>query len=412
MKEKIKLVIIYYLFFVTSGWAQSPPPDTRPKLQATITQLSPPPTPTIRASVKSDSNLINTTIQRMILCFSVPDQGINNPTMSLTTLHVPSLFLVGSYEDDYNGRRYYSFVFDYFQPGVVNWDANKGYPLADFTLSNSNGFFPGFRMDDVSTYPVGYPFVQFPPQNRLFNEWGSWYIERLTATGYPDITDYTTKFFGSGSFNGGLYDSSFVPLQSILPVVLKDFKALKEGSTDVKIIWEVYDESNIDKYIIERSIGKPDNWAPIAEVRALNYNTSAITKYSRIDKAVFDNRQTGLEVYYRLKIIEHGIADKYSSVANVKFGSDGSRNSNINYSVNPNPAKNGFYFSSVLNDAPPRTLYLQLIDISGRIRSEKQVYYTGQPVYYDTKDLPRGNYILKVLNKNLGKVETFKILLN
>jgi hypothetical protein len=97
---------------------------------------------------------------------------------------------------------------------------------------------------------------------------------------------------------------------TILPVRLINFSATKNKSA-VLLNWTTAEESNMNYYILQRSLNNLD-YADITSVRSENQITT--TKYQASDNNPFNGT-----AFYRLKTIEYSGITKYSKVISINF---------------------------------------------------------------------------------------------
>jgi hypothetical protein len=100
-----------------------------------------------------------------------------------------------------------------------------------------------------------------------------------------------------------------------LPVVLNSFTATKSNNNTVSVKWTTSEESNIDQYVVERSLNGRD-FAPLGIV--FSRNSSITTNYSFID-----NNPTKGGSWYRLRIVEQSGIGKYSPIAAILIDDKG-----------------------------------------------------------------------------------------
>jgi hypothetical protein len=113
----------------------------------------------------------------------------------------------------------------------------------------------------------------------------------------------------------------------ILPVTLTDISAQWKNST-VQLNWQVVDESNIDRYVVERSAdGK--TFSRIGAVTAVNAIHSH--NYGYTDASPLEGSN-----YYRLRIEEGTGTARYSTIVSLRSNGGAGRQ----LSVYPNPVKN------------------------------------------------------------------------
>lgn len=182
-----------------------------------------------KSTVISDSNKViiygiasnfldNAIFENINICISIPDQGINNPNISISQNFIPTLdwtYAGTNYPDIIAGRAYYTFIGNDNDKAIpVNWSANVKMPIIELSFTGGQGR-ARIQLNDLTEVEGigsgGGPSAQ-----------SFWYVQ-VNALG--DITDYENKFFRStGSQipqNGGIHASSFVETNDdiVLPVI-------------------------------------------------------------------------------------------------------------------------------------------------------------------------------------------------
>lgn len=137
-----------------------------------------------------------------------------------------------------------------------------------------------------------------------------------------DVFEKKIDFTGSNGMNPAASLVEYDPLLA-LPLTLVSFSAREDGN-NVKLLWNVERESEIEKYEIERSTDGA-TYASLGFVNALN--TQSLHQYSFTDR-----QPAGGNNYYRLKVHEQLRASHYSAIRVVKIGRGSFR-----ATVQPNP---------------------------------------------------------------------------
>jgi uncharacterized protein (DUF1501 family) len=140
-----------------------------------------------------------------------------------------------------------------------------------------------------------------------------------------------------------------------LPVNLLAFTATWQGleEKDAKLNWEVDAETNIESYTIMRS-EDGTQFTSVGNIKALN--GTGKHQYSFTDRDL-----TGKTYYYKLKIAETGVAEKYSEIVVIKKTSD---QATMRFKVMPNPFQNFLHIS--FENKVTGVVAARLIDVSGR----------------------------------------------
>jgi hypothetical protein len=183
-------------------------------------------------------------------------------------------------------------------------------------------------------------------------------------------------------------------LGSILPVHLIYFNA-KLVNRQTLLNWSVADESDVDRYEIERSAdGIHFNSLFTVNKKGMNQGTE---NYESIDKDPVNGFN-----YYRLKIVDKSHHYKYSKIVQVYLGTG----SNMEISIYPNPAQQiiKLVYISEKNDQVQATIF----DAGGRMISSNKLTVSGgrNEIPFDIHVLPAGTYFVQVLG-NISKTLQF-----
>ena len=184
-----------------------------------------------------------------------------------------------------------------------------------------------------------------------------------------------------------------------LPLHLLEFNASYQ-KPDALLEWSTADESNVDKFIIERGTD-PIHFVPVGTVAAKN--GSGITRYQFKDGL---STIGGEKFYYRLKMMDIDTKFKYSNVELVQREGKA-----INELVmNPNPVRGRSAYAWI-NFERASTVELGVFDMQGRYRLlDKQSIGKGfNVVPLDLSSLNSGSYILQA--KLEGKVLVSRFIL-
>jgi endonuclease I len=169
------------------------------------------------------------------------------------------------------------------------------------------------------------------------------------------------------------------PGLSALPVDVLYFGGKLLGDK-VTLNWEVANETNVERYVVERSF----NGSEFSITGSLT--ATGKTRYT-FDDNISLNR--GRRIYYRLKKMDKDGSFTYSEIFSIHVPM------NIRFTVYPNPAKD--YVVVQLNNIAQNNATLQLTDLTGRLVLQQKATsgsYTQLPV----TGLPAGTYLLTLLN--------------
>lgn len=138
-----------------------------------------------------------------------------------------------------------------------------------------------------------------------------------------------------------------------LPVTLVQFSAEKTNGNKVSLVWRVENQSNFEKFILERSVDGVDFKA----VATILGKEGVQANYNYLDTP---GAITGSKLYYRLKQIDKDARFEYSRILHVGFEIIG-----LTVHVTPNPAYN-FVNLSIRSDKKLPVI-INVIDNLGRL---------------------------------------------
>jgi len=186
-----------------------------------------------------------------------------------------------------------------------------------------------------------------------------------------------------------------------LPLKLLDFDA-KYQQPDAELKWITADESNVDKFIVERGID-PFHFVPVGTVAAKGGNTGGETHYQFFDRLI---NVAGEKFYYRLRMTDRDNKFTYGNIALVK------RNGIVinEVAVIPNPARTGVIVANINYNRNVQAI-LSITDMQGRVLSNRMQYlnkgYNVVPL--SGPALPNGTYFLQVKSEGKQMVTQFVI---
>lgn len=199
----------------------------------------------------------------------------------------------------------------------------------------------------------------------------------------------------------GCKDTAYtpVPMKAMaLPVVIKDFSAVKQDNDKVAVKWLLAEDEPKDVELMRSFDGK--EFTTITHAMSFgNFNTD-YTKFNDDVKVRSSNT-----VYYRLKITENSGALVYSRVIAVKFGEIKVQK----LTAAPNPART-YTVVSITNDQSA-TATIQIVSMNGTIMQQKKVNVekgTNQFIMNDIDRLQNGMYIIRAVVN--GEMFTQKLL--
>ncbi len=312
---------------------------------------------------KPSNALNNVVFDNVNFCISIPDQGTSNPSVTITTNHLPSLnwIVPGTNPQIVDGRAYYTFIGnDNNSNATVSWAANADNPIVELTFVGGAGS-PIVRLDDLS--PGGGPSAQ-----------SYWYVQIIQAvTG--DITNYSEMFYGAGAVNNGGAAPSYVPAQApiVLPVELLGFEAKRWNEYDVQLTWETASEQQAAYFEIERKQHLADAWQSVGRISAVG-NNIGLQQYGLLDLGVGVG---GGSYYYRLKLVDEDGKMAYGPIRSVDF------EGNATLAVFPNPATDEV--TIFFGETAEATASVRLYSMGGKLLMEQRHVNSG-----DKLQLPNG----------------------
>ncbi len=165
--------------------------------------------------------IANGVFENMNICISLPDQGQNNPIVQISQNFMQSLvwtYAGANFPDVIGGRAYYTFIgTDNETNSQLTWQANKAYPLIEFSFTHGIGQSRVQLNDLTGSLGIG---DGGGPSYQSF-----WYVQ---LNSHGDLTDYQNKFFksdkSSDPFNGGLNGESYVETSTNIALKLSDIE--------------------------------------------------------------------------------------------------------------------------------------------------------------------------------------------
>ena len=288
--------------------------------------------------------------------------------------------------------------------GAITWQKSFGGTASDFALSvkqTSDGGYvvAGYENStdaDVTGNHGGYDYWLIKLDNLGTLLWQKTlggtshdYATSMQVTSDEGfyISGYTMSNNGDVSNNHqsytyyGFYDYWSVKLSPTgsLPLTLLSFNARKQQS-DIITQWQTTSEFNVSHFELQRS-SNAINYSSIANIKATNNST--INNYFFTDvNATLSNK--GKKWYYRLKIIDHDAAFKFSKVAVIDIPASST------ISIYPNPAHDFIK----LNTAQSLT-GVQVLNSAGKWVKQ---FVPNPGNSYGISDLTNGIYILRLLS--------------
>ena len=165
-----------------------------------------------------------------------------------------------------------------------------------------------------------------------------------------------------------------------LPVKIISFTG-RLMDNNVLLNWEVGNEINLDKYVVEKSLdGVVFN--AIGEVKAANKNVYSFTDDIK--------ELRGSNIYYRLKSVDLNGIYTYSKIFSIHLPV-----LNAGFSILPNPARD--YIQLMIYNSSNKTAIIQITDISGRIVLHQELPILNGVVRINTGSFLSGTYFIKMI---------------
>lgn len=226
-------------------------------------------------------------------------------------------------------------------------------------------------------------------------------LEGVSATtGAPTISgqlSFRTNCTAPGSLAGdnpsdNTGQAGFI-VTGTVPVKISDFTA---AVTDCRPVlnWVTESEINLDRFEIEKSNSRQQNWETVDIVEAKGNNRAEKNKYRFLDISTNNSD----EVFYRLKMTDNDGRYSYSPVVSVSLNCN-----TVRVLVFPNPVKNGEI--NILLSGSNKTVTAALMSAAGQLLSTTIVQNGSAKI--SVAALSKGIYFLKIINSS-GVNETVK----
>jgi len=181
------------------------------------------------------------------------------------------------------------------------------------------------------------------------------------------------------------------PVTTYTPVVLaiglSSFYGVAKNNYN-KLYWETSSELNNKYFAIERSVDG-FNFSKIGTINGAG-NSNISRAYSFTDMQPLAKRS-----YYRLIQVDDDGKFSYTKVISIHKNSS---LDNAIFSVYPNPSND--FITVQINDMVKEDYHVVLYDIAGRLVSKTVMYQGSTIVFFDTKTLYSGTYLIRMSNSN------------
>lgn len=185
------------------------------------------------------------------------------------------------------------------------------------------------------------------------------------------------------------------PVNGPLPLDLIAFTAQKSGEADALIKWTTVNEINTSHFQIQRSYDK-QHWFNIGEAKAAGFSIES-KNYAFTDYQVYNGRDSRLQVFYRLNMIDLDGRKRYSPMQSVVFGSN--TTSEKAFLVYPNPASDGVQVEWDANGVEQPTS-IDFFDITGKLIHSARVSDQTNQQYVDFRNtgIQTGLYLMRIMS--------------
>lgn len=264
-------------------------------------------------------------------------------------------------------------AYNYSEPATTNWTGFAG------SICERDGVSRCAQVASSFSYGGAQPSITFR-MGYDYNAGGN--------IGRP-IRQYGSRL---GCFN--------FPSQSTLPVKLLSFTAVYHNQQSL-LKWSTDNETNFDKFIVERSTDGRD-FISVGERN--NAGSGTVNNYDLNDNLA---AVPGVVFYYRLKMLDKDSKFSYSPVVLIRK----EEKSITGILLSPNPLTSGIAtvrFSS----ARTSTIDFKVIDISGRVvlQQQNKVYEGNNSVTVNHLErLQPGMYVLQMIHDGEASLTKFSV---
>ena len=168
----------------------------------------------------------------------------------------------------------------------------------------------------------------------------------------------------------------------VLPIIIKDFKAVAGNETSVLLSWAVEQEVNFKQFVVEYST----DGIHFSSIGTISFDAGKMSYQ-------FTHLSAGPVNYYRLKLVDNDDNFSYSHVLSVRLNNTPAGK----IAVYPNPSVNNITIR--IQAAATQTGNIQLTDNNGRLITRKQASLVrGQNFisFPEMDQLPAGIYHLRI----------------
>jgi hypothetical protein len=176
-----------------------------------------------------------------------------------------------------------------------------------------------------------------------------------------------------------------------LPVTFLGFVARKNADGSTKLLWNVGEEINVNKYVVEKSLNGSD-FTVVGSVDATGKDIYSLE----------DNQTMKETRYYRVKNVDIDGSSKYTPV--VRVTGNGKTTGQIQ--LYPVPANDHVY---IQHEKAPERVSIGIYSTEGKLIKQVQAIPNTYQTYLNISDLRTGMYIVKYDDGN-GDIQSAKLI--
>ena len=212
-------------------------------------------------------------------------------------------------------------------------------------------------------------------------------VDAKWNSAYPYVVGPTFYGVKAASKVSTIGEVTTVYYPTSLSVGLKSFSGVSKNNYN-ELYWQTTTEKNNHYFDIERS----DDGKKFQKIGIRNGegNVGTLQHYSYTDQ-----KPIAAKCYYRLKQVDFDGKIAYSNVISIDKNT---KAENFSFSVFPNPTAE--YIAVQINDLAKEDYRVTLFDLNGHVIKTTTLYQGSTIVYFDTKTVYSGEYVVKVFNSN------------
>ncbi len=181
--------------------------------------------------------------------------------------------------------------------------------------------------------------------------------------------------------------------QVFLPLETKLEGEIKKGYNQLK--WNVMNDKDIYTYVIEKGSTMDNKYYAIGNLPAKQSTGQQLYKF-------IDNHPNPETNTYRLRIVDKYSRSHFSNIVRLHTVSG-----QIN--IYPNPVKTVLHISFFAEK--PTDYNMELMDMNGKVIVKTEYKNIGRTIitYQRKPGMPKGMYLLKLINKATSKIDVYKV---